>query len=40
MANRDITKIDAITKTPAATVFLHMSYMIDYYNTQANKFDQ
>ena len=37
MAQRDITKIDTITKTPAATVFLHLSYMIDYYNTQMNK---
>jgi hypothetical protein len=34
LADRDITKFDAITETQASTIFAHLSYRLDYYNFQ------
>jgi len=34
LADRDITKFDAITSTQASTIFAHLSYRIDYFNFQ------
>jgi hypothetical protein len=37
MAERDVTKFDAITNTRASTIFAHLSYSLDYYNTELAK---
>ena len=37
MAERDVTKFDAITNTRASTIFAHLSYSMDYYNTELAK---
>jgi hypothetical protein len=34
LADRDVTKFDAITETQASTIFAHLSYRLDYYNYQ------
>lgn len=34
LADRDVTKFDAITNTQASTIFAHLSYRIDYFNFQ------
>ena len=30
IADRDVTKFDAVIKTQASTIFAHLSYKIDY----------
>jgi hypothetical protein len=37
MAERDITKFDAITNTRASTIFTHLTYMMDYANSLQQK---
>jgi hypothetical protein len=37
MAERDITKFDAITNTRASTIFTHLTYAMDYANALQQK---
>lgn len=37
MAERDVTKFEAITNVRASTIFAHLSYSLDYYNTELAK---
>jgi hypothetical protein len=37
MAERDVTKFDAITKTRASTIFTHLTYAMDYANSIQQK---
>ena len=37
MAERDVTKFEAITNMRASTIFAHLSYSLDYYNTELAK---
>lgn len=37
MAERDVTKFEAITNIRASTIFAHLSYSLDYYNTELAK---